>query len=386
MKHKHLFWSLYLIIAMTFFGCMDEPEVIEPAPDAAESENMSLDKTNPKFSAVFTQTNSPSGNEILMYCRSGNGTLNFNGAYSTGGKGTGMGLGSQGAVILHENYLFAVNAGNNEISVFKVSTSGLNLIDKKSSRGIMPISLTVHNNLLYVLNAGGEGNIAGFKVNNSGKLYFLSGSIRPLSSSASQPAQIQFTPDGHKIIVTEKATNKILNYRVRENGRTDGPRIHGSSGMTPFGFEFDKRGHLIVSEAFGGAAGAGAMSSYDIYKGLKIISGTKRNHQTAPCWVVITKNGKFTYTSNTGTHNISGYYIEHDGEIKLFSDGGVTASTGPGSAPIDMSLSHNSKYLYSLNAGNSTISVFSIDNSNGKLSSVQTVSGIPAGSVGLAAD
>jgi 6-phosphogluconolactonase len=127
------------------------------------------------------------------------------------------------------------------------------------------------------------------------------------------------------------------------------------------------------------------MSSYNVSPaGVSLISGPVTNTQTAPCWVVVTKNGKFTYTSNTGTHNISGYNISRDGSITLFNDGGNTASTGAG--PIDMAVSNDSQYLYSLNAGDHTISVFRIDNGHGELSSVQTVSGLPVGAAGLAAN
>ena len=137
----------------------------------------------------------------------------------------------------------------------------------------------------------------------------------------------------------------------------------------------------------GGGAGLGAMSSYNVSSGgISLITGPVANAQTAPCWVVVTKNGKFTYTSNTGTDNISGYRVQRNGSITLFNDGGNTASTGAGSSPIDMSVSNNSQYLYCLNAGNETISVFRIDNGHGGLSPVQTVSGLPDGSAGLAAN
>jgi 6-phosphogluconolactonase (cycloisomerase 2 family) len=127
------------------------------------------------------------------------------------------------------------------------------------------------------------------------------------------------------------------------------------------------------------------MSSYNVSpSGISLITGPVANSQTAPCWVVVTKNGKYTYTSNTGTHNISGYTIGHDGSIHLFNDGGNTASTGAG--PIDMAVSNNSQYLYSLNAGDNSISVFRIDNGHGGLSPVQTVSGLPMGSAGLASN
>ncbi len=189
------------------------------------------------------------------------------------------------------------------------------------------------------------------------------------------------------IVVTEKATNSISTYYVGFNGIAHGPNVTASSGDTPFGFEFDRRGRLIVSDAFGGGAGLGAMSSYYLtYGGVNLISGPVANTQTAPCWVVVTKNGKFTYTSNTGTGNISGYKIKHNGSLVLLNDGGNTGSTGVGSKPIDMAVSNNSQYLYCLNSGNQTISVFGINNGNGKLNSVQTISGLPTGGVGLAAN
>ena len=189
------------------------------------------------------------------------------------------------------------------------------------------------------------------------------------------------------LVVTEKATNVISSYSVGGDGIANGPTVTASAGDTPFGFEFDRRGRVIVSDAYGGNAGAGAMSSYNVSaSGVDLITGPVVNTQTAPCWVVITKNGRFAYTSNTGTANISGYKIKHDGSIVLFNDGGNTGSTGEGSKPIDMAISNNSQYLYCLNAGNQTISVFRINNGHGSLYPIQTISGLTAGGAGLAAN
>jgi 6-phosphogluconolactonase (cycloisomerase 2 family) len=320
-----------------------------------------------------------------MYTRSASGSLSLAGSYSTNGNGTGSGLGSQGAVVLSNGFLFAVNAGSDEVSVMSVSPGGLTLADKVSSGGTTPISLTVHNDLLYVLNAGGDGNITGFRISGSGNLTTIPGSTQPLSGAGVGPAQVEFNPWGNVLVVTEKGTNSIDTYPVGSDGVAGAPTTQASAGNTPFGFEFDKRGHLIVSDAFGGGANAGAMSSYNVSPaGIDLITGPVANSQTAPCWVVVTKNGKFTYTSNTGTNNISGYYIEPNGSITLFNDGGNTASTGAG--PIDMAVSNDSQYLYSLNAGDQTISVFRIDNGQGGLSPVQTVSGLTMGGAGLAAN
>lgn len=337
--------------------------------------------------AVYTLTNAAGNNEVMMYKRTGDGGLSYSGSFSTGGSGTGTGLGSQGALVIEGNLLFAVNAGSNEISVLSADENGLSLVSKKSSGGTDPISLTVHGRLLYVLNAGGTGNITGFRINNEGKITRIPGSTRPLSGSGVQPAQIEFKPGGRILVVTEKATNKIDTYTVGFNGIASGPVTQTSTGNTPYGFKFDRRGRLIVSDAFGGNPLAGAMSSYRVSpSGISLITGPVYNSQTAPCWVAITKNGRFAYTTNTGTSNISGYRIGFNGRLILFNDGGNTASTGSGSHPIDMVISRNSRYLYALSAVTNTISIFRIDNGHGGLKKVGMITGLPAGGAGLAAN
>src|SRR5215216_792015 len=199
------------------------------------------DTTNNLRQAVFTITNATDGNEVLVYQRSADGSLTFMASYPTGGMGTGAGLGSQGAVILRENggRLFVVNAGSNDISVFAVRRDRLELLDVVDSGGEMPISLTLHGRILYVLNAGDSGNITGFRVRNNGKLVPLVGSTQPLSNGGTgdspQPAQISFSQDGDLLVVTEKGTNSIDVYQV-EGGIAGPPVSHPSSGMTPFGF------------------------------------------------------------------------------------------------------------------------------------------------------
>ena len=77
-------------------------------------------------------------------------------------------------------------------------------------------------------------------------------------------------------------------YRVVEHGKLSGPVAQPSVGQTPFGFVFGRHNRLIVSEAFGGAAGAGAVSSYTVSGDsmLHVVSGSVANHQGAPCWAI----------------------------------------------------------------------------------------------------
>jgi 6-phosphogluconolactonase len=239
---------------------------------------------------VYTETNRVAGNEVQTYHTSYDGSLVQTGSIATGGRGTDNGLGSQGAVVLTRSgrLLFAVNAGSDDVSAFAVTPRGLVWVDRIASGGSRPISLTVHADLLYVLNAGGEGNIAGFRIMGNGRLKAIPGSIKPLSSSNAAPAQIEFDREGDVLVVTEKATNRISVYGI-EDDLPVGPTALPSVGATPFGFEFDRHNNLLVSEAFGGAAGASALSSYDLDMyplALETISGSVPTNQTAACWVV----------------------------------------------------------------------------------------------------
>jgi 6-phosphogluconolactonase len=339
--------------------------------------------------AVFTSTNE-ADNKAVMYDRGSNGKLTLVGEFDTGGSGTGTGLGNQGAVTLSKNakWLLVTNAASHDVSVFKTDDDGLTLTDIEPSGGMQPVSVTIHGNLVYVLNAEGMGNITAFELSSSGELAPIPDSTRPLSGAAMPaPAQVSFNPTGDLLVVTEKNTNVIDTYVVDEDGLASAPMSQPSNGVTPFGFGFNKRGYLIVSEAFMGAPDLSAVSSYDLNDegDLDVISGSEPTTETAACWIAITKNGKFTYTTNTGSGTITGYKINPDGSLTILNADGVTAVTGPGSAPTDEALSKDSKYLYALNSGTGEIDVFKINKNTGSLSSVHSVGDLPANATGLAA-
>jgi 6-phosphogluconolactonase (cycloisomerase 2 family) len=295
--------------------------------------------------------------------------------------GSGAGLGSQSALTLSHNnhWLFAVNAGSNEISSFAVTERGLELVDVVGSGGTLPVSLTSYKDLLYVLNAGGSGNISGFAVGQAGALSPLAGSTQPLSNggagAAPTVAQIAFSSDGSTLAVTEKSTSLIDTYAV-ESGLAGAPVLNPSAGATPFGFAFDRHGHAIVSEA------SGSVSSYHIENGeLNVISPAVVNSQVAACWIAISNNGKYAYTTNAGSGSISSYGIAQDGSLTLLNP--TAGLIGTGSSPVDMAFSNNGQTLYALANGAHTISIFQM-NADGSLALASAVS-VRVGVVGLAA-
>jgi 6-phosphogluconolactonase len=345
--------------------------------------------------AVYVLTNQVN-NAIAAFQRAADGSLTPAGEFSTGGAGDPVAippdpptdpLASQGALVFGSGnqFLFAVNAGSNQISVLSVQRASLALVDVVDSGGVRPISLTVHENLLYVLNEGGTPNITGFTIGFDGTLTPLVGSTQPLiGGSVADPAEVSFNGDGTLLAVTEKLGNRLDTFVVDQNGVAGAPMDNPSSGMTPFGFSFNNSHFLIVSEAFGGAPNVSAVSSYgnDAAGILSVISGSVPNSQTASCWVVIPNDGSLAFVSNTGSGTISTYDIENDGVLTLAN--AVAADLGLKSGPRDMALSVSSQFLYVQTEGGESVAIFSIEQ-DGSLTPIGSVGELPFGAQGIAA-
>lgn len=333
--------------------------------------------------AVYTMTNAAVNNEVLVFPRFANGTIGTAVAVPTGGNGNGAGLGSQGAVLLSANgrWLVAVNAGSHELTVFSAHHERVEFSDRIGSGGQTPISVAIHGDLIYVLNAGVPNNVTGFRLSPRGQLTQIAGSSRPLSAAAAGPAQVSFTNDGRTLVITEKATNTITTYPVLGSGLLGTPNFVPSEGATPFGFAFDRHDRLFVSEAFGGAPGASALSSYAAGSFAPISSSVGSGEQAA-CWVLVSKDGSMAFVTNTASGSVSTYAIANNGSVSLLH--AVGAATGAGSGPIDMALSGNGRFVFVLAPGNGTVRPYAV-NDDGTLTGLGPIAGVPATAFGLAA-
>lgn len=386
--------AAFISTVIIMMACQKQPDLI-PETEKVKLDEVSVNKLQeeePESFAggnkhVYILSNDVTYNTVLAYRRASNGTLTYSTSYLTGGTGTGGGLGNQGALFVDEGrkVLLTVNPGSNSISSFRITENGgeLDLKSTISSRGTTPVSITMENDIVYVLNAGGSGNISGFRLGNNAKLTAIPNSTRSLSSNAAGAAQISFVNNGKVVAITEKATNKIITYTINEWGVPGMMHSVNSSTATPFGFATGNNGNIFVSEAAGGAPAASKLSSYHISNNgsISLLTGSVGASQSAACWVVITNNGKYAYTTNTASNNLTNFDInKNTGAIAVNT--AIAATSGMG--PIDADLSNNSKYLYVLNAGSHSISVYKVEN-DGSLNNIQTVNGVPAGSTGLAA-
>jgi 6-phosphogluconolactonase len=285
---------------------------------------------------VYTQTNSTTGNAVWRLERGGDDSLAPVALYRTGGLGTGAGLGSQGAVALSEDgrVVAAVDAGSNDVAVFRVGRRGhLTLIDRAASGGTMPVSADIDRGTLYVLNAGGATpGVSVFDLDGGVRVRARGTTALPAGSAGA--AQVSVSPDGRSLVVTERTANRIDTFPLRL-GRLGEPEITPSSGAVPFGFAFSPRGDLIVSEA-----GASTVSSY---RNGRLTTASLPVGQGAACWVAVTPDGKFAYTGNA-TGSISGFAIARDGSLSAVTADGRTASSP---RPNDVTIAGG--YLYVVN-------------------------------------
>lgn len=310
---------------------------------------------------VYTQTNDPAGNEIVVYRRAADGTITEQDRVATGGAGAAASppnnfpiIDSQGPVELTKNgrLLFAVNAGDDTISAFRVKKhGGLRLVDQEPSGGDFPDSLDTQRKLLYVLNEL-SGDITGFRFNRRGQLTPIPGSTESLSTpgAGGAAAQVGFAPHKRVLAVTLRGTQVIDTFKLNKDG-TPGPAIpNPSTGENPFGFAYRGDRTLIVSNA--GRSGEltdpssfpGSASSYGVNRnaGLTPIDMVAVG-QRATCWVVITANHRYAFMTNTLSNTVSGFRIATGGQLQLLGH----TPTGAG-FPSDEALSRGSRYLYVL--------------------------------------
>ena len=231
---------------------------------------------------------------------------------------------------------------------------------------------------VYVLNAGAANNISGFRLGLRG-LEPIPGSTQPLSTDNAGGAQISFTPDGRRLVVTEKNTNSIDTYRVRR-GVAQPAVVSPSTGATPFGFAFGRNGQLVVSNAAGGAANASSVSTYDIGNDgqARPLDGPVPTGQTSACWLVV--DGRYAYTANTGSGTLSGFGIDRRGVLTPLDADGHTATAGAGAA--DTAVTPDGNVLYERNGGDHTVGIFAVGR-DGALSNLGFVTDLPPAAAGL---
>jgi len=391
---------------------------------------------------VFVMSNILDRNTIVGYSRASDGTLSRTGEFATGGNG-GDFDGAEGLDPLisayslintpDNEYLMAVNAGSNTISVMRINDNmTLDLVDTESTAGIGPNSLAYNNGIVYVTNIDADGEFNG-EPDQEGSIYgytFENGDLTPINGSLrelnNRPAAVRFSPNGEYLLVTSinagsaaLASNdqdEIVIFGIDENGVATDYALDGATSTlrgnaegrnlpSAIGFEVVDRSNgtfAIVTEArefrsegeppvFPGLQ-TGSVSVFQIGEEgsltpsqLDLLAGqTATVGQRTACWIVLSPDGEYFWVSNAVDASISTYrFTDSSGNVELIDEvaaiGVQPTSTDPAVAFdttdgwIDLDISDDGNYIYQLFGLSGAVGVYEVD--GGSLTLVETVTG-----------
>jgi 6-phosphogluconolactonase (cycloisomerase 2 family) len=322
------------------------------------------------------QTDNTAGNTIVAYEPTASGGLQQVGSFPTGGDGgqlTGSvvdHLSSEGSLAYDRqaSLLYAVNAGSNTITVFRVIGDTLIRSQVISSGGQFPVSIAVYGHQVYVLNTLGGASVSGF-VQFGGYLVPVPFWHRDLGlgTTASTvftgtPGQIGFTPDGSHIVITTKgAANTVEVFQAGPFGLSAEPTITSLPGAVPFGFTFDQYGHLALAET-----GTDTIATFSIAPdGTLTQLGSAATGQAATCWITAAPDGTL-YASNAGSGTESALSTQPAGAVTLLGNTPTDAGT------VDAAASSDGQYLYVQAGGPGNVDAYLI-NADGSLTETGSV-------------
>jgi 6-phosphogluconolactonase len=323
---------------------------------------------------VYVQTNDADHNEVVVFGRKEDGSLERLSGYLTGGQGSGAPhLPSQSSVVLADGRLFVTNAGSDDVTVFAADGDELKVLERVPSGGPTPRSVAVHGDRVYILNTGDEPNVARV------------GASAVALPEGSDPAQVALTPDGRTLLVTDRATDSIHAFAVADDGSLGARVTHRSSGMTPYGFDVTADGVLVVTEAAGAQVGKASASSYRLDGPARLapVSAAVGSTRSEVCWAVASNDGRFVFVTNFGDGSVSTYEIGADGSIELRE--AIAAQTVEGEPGLrDEALSSDGRYLYALHSDTGRVFGWKVGE-EGTLLAVGSANGLPLTAAGLAA-
>lgn len=315
-------------------------------------------KPHPEHRYVYVQSDDGTTNEVIGYDFDGSNLAKI-GSWATGGQGTGYWLGSQGSVARQGKYLYAVNGGSNDVSLFEIGKRGaLRLLDREAIYGVKPVSVTVEGDKVVVLSVKANvpcgaplkcapvsdpkgcapelrcGLIDQDHLTLLRRHHDSLETLDHIDLAGTGGAQVSFVehPHARRLIVTEKKSNTIVSVSLRKN-RFGTPTSIASSGDTPYGFGVARHETLVVTNAENETDGAGTVSSYSLRKkSVNVVTSRLANGQKAPCWLAVGKGGRTAYVSNPESNTISLYGIGKKGSLTLKA----ASATSPVSGPIDL--------------------------------------------------
>jgi len=290
----------------------------------------------------------------------------------------GVGI-SPSSILLHPSgkYAYVANAGENDISLFKIATAGaLTEVTPRTPTGMNPTSMVMDaaGTFLFVANAN-SNTITGYSISGS------TGALTALSGAAAQtgfsPVNLAITPSGKFLYVANSNSASVTGFAVDSSGGlTAIPGLPPLVGAGPNWITIDPSGKFLYVASLAGGNFSGF--TIDSTSGaLSAMTGspfgvTVSTTITPLSSLVVDTSGKYLYVADRSANNVYAFTIDPTSGVPK----AITATPVPpyaaGTAPAFIMNDATGKLLFVGNQSSSSISVFSITPSTGVLTAVST--------------
>jgi 6-phosphogluconolactonase (cycloisomerase 2 family) len=280
------------------------------------------------------------------------------------------------SIVIHpsKKFLYAANQGENDVSLFTISTGGgLTEVTPRTIVGSSPnlLAMDAAGSFLYVSNSG-SNTISVFSISASGGALTPVGAAFPIGSNA---LNMKLSPSGNVLYVTVAGNpGSVEAFSNPSSGNPSATFVQ--AGTSPYGLAIDPSGtHLYTANTGDNSISAFTISATD--GSLTPISGFPLGETyAAPLALFIDNSGKYLYVANQGSTNLAAYGIGSDGGLTVLT----TSPFGTGAQPSFVTSDSTGKYLFVGNQSSPAIQSFSLDGSTGTLTSVKVypVGGTPS--------
>jgi len=276
------------------------------------------------LNVVYTNNDGTSGNSVSAYAVDTNGTLGLIASYSTGGTGTGGGLYASNRIIVSNNFLFASNAGSNNVSAFTIdSTTGdLSVVPgspfatggyNNSGESGISLAATPDGKYLYAGNTGSQ-DVTVFSIGSGGALTQIGSTVYVAGTMAS----MKVSPDGRFLVLAFPDLSEVAVYSIASDGTLQAVQNSPFSiGATATGVDMDcASSHVFVGLAYSNSvevynidSSTGALTLNSVSPAIPSVSSAQV--------VQLSPDDKTLYVSNQGAHAVSAFSVASDGTLTL---------------------------------------------------------------------
>jgi YVTN family beta-propeller protein len=285
---------------------------------------------------------------------------------------------SPSSIVLDPSHKFAyvANAGENNISLFKIGTTGaLTEVLPRAPSGQNPNSLAITpaGDFLFASNAN-SNTITGYSVSAS------TGALTPLGGTTLTgftPVKLAIPPSGKFLYVANSNSSTVSGFAIDSSGNlTAVPNSPVPVGAGPNWIDIDPSSKFLYVASLN----AGNFSGFTIDSGTGQLTAMPQSPYgvivsttvTPLSTLLVDPSGKYLYVANRASNNVYAFTIDSSTGVPK----AITTTPAPpyaaGTAPSFMLNDASGKFIFVGNQGSNSISVFSVTASTGVLTAVST--------------